>query len=201
MSPPPSDISPAKPGPEAPDVRLRVDGDRDAGGLGGLGQHRYAAAPSPILTDATRRARSGSAFTSVLDAVIYVQAYRLHGGRGMGGGNGCKSGQAILAAVCHSWQVAHAVVTWALKMHSALDGYLSRSGGDEVHLRTLSACKRSSLPHARHRRIGAVQNVLRNCTACTRFSPQTQSVKPTEAVVNSALRQRSLTLTRDNTKY
>ena len=34
-------ISTAKPGQEAPDVRLRVDRHRDPGGLGGLRQHRY----------------------------------------------------------------------------------------------------------------------------------------------------------------
>lgn len=157
VSPPPSDISPAKPGPEAPDVRLRVDSDRNAGGLGGLGQHRYAAAPSPIFTDATRRARSGSSFTSAQGAVIYVQAYRLHGsggvwgvGGGGGGAGGCRSGPAILAAVCHSCQLAHEAVTWAWKMHFALCGYLSKCGGDEVHIRTLSACKRSILARTRN---------------------------------------------------
>lgn len=70
-----------------------------------------------------------------------------------------------------------------------------------MRIRTLSACKRSILPHARNRRITEVHNVLRNCTACSSFSLQTQSVKPTEALANSDLRQRTLTLTIENTKY
>lgn len=109
VSPPPSDISPAKPGPEAPDVRLRVDGDRNAGGLGGLGQHRYAAAPSPIFTDATRRARSGSSFTSAPGAVIYVQAYRLHGGGGVGGG------QEAVDLGQRSWLQYVTAVSWHMR--------------------------------------------------------------------------------------
>lgn len=82
--PPLPNVPPAKPGPEASDVRLRVDGDGNTGGLGGLGQHRYAAAAN-IYRCHTPPWRSGSSFTLVLDAVIYVQAYILHGQWGEGG--------------------------------------------------------------------------------------------------------------------